>query len=161
LTNKIFYIGKGTGKRAYTGARNTKWTLFVKFLEEQGLTYETKILHVCDTEEEAFKLEKDAIKDAMFEGLILLNNQTPHCNVDSVTEIQLGVSEFDGLIISDYVKRKRKLLKLTQLEMSKKAGVGLRFVREMEQGKTTLRMDKVNQVLALFGARLVPYQIKR
>jgi y4mF family transcriptional regulator len=42
-------------------------------------------------------------------------------------------------------------VKLTQPELAEKAGVGLRFVRELEQGKQTLRLDKVNQVLKLFG----------
>jgi hypothetical protein len=45
--------------------------------------------------------------------------------------------------------------------MAEKAGVGLRFVREMEQGKETLRMDKVNQVLKLFGFELGPVEMKR
>lgn len=44
--------------------------------------------------------------------------------------------------------------RLTQEELAQKAGVGLRFVRDLEQGKQTLRMDKVNQVLALFGYRV-------
>lgn len=44
----------------------------------------------------------------------------------------------------------RKQYNLTQVELSEKSGVGLRFVRELEQGKQTLRLDKVNQVLALF-----------
>ena len=48
---------------------------------------------------------------------------------------------------------------LTQTDLAEKAGVGLRFVRELEQGKQTLRMDKVNQVLGLFGAELAPVQI--
>nr|MBB6232712.1 y4mF family transcriptional regulator [Mucilaginibacter sp. FT3.2] len=52
------------------------------------------------------------------------------------------------------MKKKRKLLNLTQEDLASKAGVGLRVVREMEQGKPTLRMDKVNQVLMLFGAEL-------
>ncbi len=59
-------------------------------------------------------------------------------------------------ILSHYVKEMRKKYKLTQVDLSEKSGVGLRFVRELEQGKTTLRMDKVNQVLALFGAELHP-----
>ena len=42
-----------------------------------------------------------------------------------------------------------------------KSGVGLRFVRELEQGKPTVRMDKVNQVLALFSMELVPAQKER
>ena len=52
---------------------------------------------------------------------------------------------------SELVKEKRKLVKLTQPELAEKAGVGLRFIRELEQGKETLRLDKVNQVLQLFG----------
>ncbi|MCL1934296.1 MAG: helix-turn-helix transcriptional regulator [Candidatus Azobacteroides sp.] len=56
--------------------------------------------------------------------------------------------------LSSFVKGKRKQFGLTQQDLSEKSGVGLRFVRELEQGKNTLRMDKVNQVLALFGAEL-------
>lgn len=57
-------------------------------------------------------------------------------------------------MLSEYLKQKRKILNLTQEDLALKAGVGLRVVREMEQGKPTLRMDKVNQVLMLFGAEL-------
>lgn len=53
--------------------------------------------------------------------------------------------------ISAFVKEKRKMYNLTQVDLAEKSGVGLRFVRELEQGKPTLRLDKVNQVLALFG----------
>jgi len=56
--------------------------------------------------------------------------------------------------ISDFIKQKRKQLKLTQHDLAERAGVGLRFVRELEQGKQTVRIDKVNQVLALFGSKL-------
>lgn len=54
-----------------------------------------------------------------------------------------------------FVKKKRKELKLTQEELALNAGVGLRFVRDLEQGKKTLRLDKVNDVLALFGKEVV------
>ncbi len=53
--------------------------------------------------------------------------------------------------LSSFVKEKRKSVNLTQPELAEKAGVGLRFVRELEQGKESLRIDKVNQVLQLFG----------
>ena len=53
--------------------------------------------------------------------------------------------------IAEYVKQMRKETGLTQVDLSEKAGVGLRFVRELEQGKESLRLDKVNQVLSLFG----------
>ena len=55
------------------------------------------------------------------------------------------------MILSAFVKEKRNNAKLTQQGLAEKAGVGLRFVRELEQGKETLRLDKVNQVLQLFG----------
>lgn len=53
--------------------------------------------------------------------------------------------------LSSFVKAKRNAANLTQPELAEKAGVGLRFLREMEQGKESLRLDKVNQVLKLFG----------
>ena len=65
-------------------------------------------------------------------------------------------------MLSEFLKAKRKAFKFTQEDLAVKAGVGLRVVREMEQGKRTLRMDKVNQVLALFGAELgVVPKVKR
>ena len=53
-----------------------------------------------------------------------------------------------------YVKAMRKKFNLTQVDLSEKSGVGLRFVRELEQGKQTLRLDKVNQILNLFGSEV-------
>lgn len=56
--------------------------------------------------------------------------------------------------LSKYVKAMRKQYNLTQVELSEKSGVGLRLVRELEQGKQTLRLDKVNQILNLFGCEV-------
>jgi y4mF family transcriptional regulator len=63
--------------------------------------------------------------------------------------------------LNEFVKARRSLVKLTQPELASKAGVGLRFIRELEQGKTSLRMDKVNQVLKLFGYEAGPVEIER
>ena len=63
--------------------------------------------------------------------------------------------------LSEFVKEKRKSLNMTQPELTEKAGTGLRFIRDLEQGKKTLRMDKVNQVLSLFGYELAPVKQKR
>ena len=57
-------------------------------------------------------------------------------------------------VISEFIKQNRKALGLTQEEFAMRAGLGLRFVRELEQGKKTLRLDKVNQALAVFGAHV-------
>ena len=56
--------------------------------------------------------------------------------------------------LSKYVKAMRKQYNLTQVDLSEKSGVGLRLVRKLEQGKQTLRLDKVNQILNLFGCEV-------
>ena len=57
--------------------------------------------------------------------------------------------------LSQTVKHLRKEFGMTQEELAMKSGVGLNFVRNLEQGKPTLRMDKVNQLLNLFNYTLV------
>ena len=61
--------------------------------------------------------------------------------------------------ISKFVRSSRKDSKMTQLELSDLTGVGLRFVRDLEQGKPNLMTDKVNQVLLFFGHQLTPKPI--
>lgn len=68
--------------------------------------------------------------------------------------------KMDDRLIADFVKEKRKKFNLTQVDLADKSGVGLRFVRELEQGKQTLRMDKVNQVLSLFGRQVGAVEIR-
>jgi y4mF family transcriptional regulator len=63
--------------------------------------------------------------------------------------------------ISIFLKEKRKLLKITQRGLADRAGVGLRFIRDAEQGKKNLELAKINQVLALFGHRMGPVPIDR
>ena len=58
--------------------------------------------------------------------------------------------------IATFIKQKRKEAGLTQEEFAIRSGLGLRFIRELEQGKETVRMDKVNQALAMFGMEAVP-----
>jgi len=58
--------------------------------------------------------------------------------------------------LASFVKYNRGKLKLKQEDLAEKAGVGLRFIRDLEQGKESLRLDKVNQVLALFGHKVGP-----
>jgi y4mF family transcriptional regulator len=65
-----------------------------------------------------------------------------------------------GNIIAEYIKQKRKAAGLTQEEFAIRAGLGLRFVRELEEGKKTVRLDKVNQALAMFGMEVGVKEIK-
>ena len=63
--------------------------------------------------------------------------------------------------LQTFVKERRRKLKITQEQLAVKSGVGLRFIRDMEQGKTSLQMDKVNQVLHMFGHELGPVPMDR
>ncbi len=63
--------------------------------------------------------------------------------------------------LPQFVKSRRRDLELTQVELADRAGVGVRFIRDLEQGKSSLRLDKVNQVLALFGSRMIPDDSKQ
>lgn len=58
--------------------------------------------------------------------------------------------------IGKFIKAERKKAGLTQEEFAMRSGLGLRFVRELEQGKLTMRLDKINQALAMFGMEAVP-----
>ena len=63
--------------------------------------------------------------------------------------------------IGNYIRKSRKAAGLTQEEFAIRSGLGLRFIRELEQGKPTVRMDKVNQALAMFGMEAVPGRTER
>ena len=61
--------------------------------------------------------------------------------------------------LGEYIRAKRKQHNLTQVKLAERSGVGIRFVRELEKGKLTVQLDKVNQVLGLFGETLKPAKI--
>lgn len=61
--------------------------------------------------------------------------------------------------IASFVRQRRKEVNLTQIELADVAGVGLRFIRELEQGKPNLMLDKINQILLFFGHTLAPKPI--
>lgn len=71
------------------------------------------------------------------------------------------MKDFGRNPIGTYIKEERKKAGLTQQEFALRSGLGLRFIRDLEQGKETVRMDKVNQALSMFGSRAVPGSIPR
>lgn len=64
------------------------------------------------------------------------------------------------MTLAEFVKKSRKAYKISQPELAMRARVGLRFIRDLEQGKKTLRMDKVNAVLSYFGYELGVVEIQ-
>lgn len=63
--------------------------------------------------------------------------------------------------LAEFVKDRRKEVKLTQEEFAERAGIALTVLRKIEQGKTNLNMGKVNLVLAMFGHELAPVNSKK
>lgn len=62
--------------------------------------------------------------------------------------------------LANFVKSKRKEVNLTQEEFADRAGVALTVVRKIEQGKENLNLAKLNQVLRMFGSKLIPMNMK-
>lgn len=62
--------------------------------------------------------------------------------------------------LADFIKERRKEVNLTQEEFADRAGVALTVVRKIEQGKTNLNLEKVDQVLKMFGHKLIPVSLK-
>ena len=75
------------------------------------------------------------------------------CRISTFTPEEAGLRMNK---IAEYIKKQRKSAGLTQEEFAMRSGLGLRFVRELEQGKQTVRMDKVNTALAMFDMEAVP-----
>lgn len=61
--------------------------------------------------------------------------------------------------IGEYIRAKRKKYKISQAELAERASVGVRFIKDLEAGKQTVQLNKVNQVLSLFGEELIPGQV--
>jgi len=71
------------------------------------------------------------------------------------------MNDIKSATLADFVREQRKSHKMTQQDLADRAGVGIRFIRELEDDKPTLRMDKVNIVLDLFGHTLGPIPSSR
>jgi len=86
------------------------------------------------------------------DGNILLNQTNVSSSFYSVKEFDIQVEQDLLSEVRMFIKAKRKILKLTQLELSQRAGVGIRFIRELEQGtKSNFNTDSIEKVLRLFG----------
>lgn len=115
-----------------------------------------KILEHVAFDEDLDARERYWIQKEINKGSLLLNAflVTPLLISHDLDYIINGKANDEYLRIGRFVKEKRKRFNLTQPELAGKAGVGLRFVRELERGKKTVQLDKVNKILALFGSTL-------
>lgn len=83
------------------------------------------------------------------------------CYISDMSRRNLDQLAEDTGCIANFIRQHRKKLGYTQTELAQRTGVGLRFLKELELGKKTLRLDKVEQVLQYFGYTLTPTPIER
>ena len=151
IDNKIYYVGKSKGSdgqilRPYDhyNSHNIKISEWYKSVGEPFVIIIERNCKDLDARECYW------INKYYSDGQPLFNINIP----------KRQIFKYDNYSIRDFIKQKRKKHSLTQVEFSKKSGVGLRFARELEQGKESCRIDKVLQALKLFNATLIAIEIK-
>lgn len=156
ITKKPVYVGKSTQgverpfKHIEEKSHSEKVNRWVKYLKEKGKEpqiylveneVDNKLLEAKETFWINYYLSKgiQLLNQAGVDPTILLNHNTEDTN-DPLYEIRM------------FIVNKRKKLKLTQSELSKKSGVGLRFIREIETGsKSNFNTDTIFKLLNFLG----------
>lgn len=159
ITDNLHYIGQSSRYLTrplehMSRSHSRKVREWVSDLKELGHAPKIKVLEYLINPDSLNDREVYWIQKSIADGCFLLNvlNNTAKDLPTARLELNTLYEDNSYRIIADYIKGKRKQVHLTQPELAQKAGVGLRFVRELEQGKkSTLRIDKINQVLKLFG----------
>lgn len=169
FTKEVHYIGKSTQGmlrplKHMSNSHSEKVREWVDSLKEIGTRPDIKILEYVSNDDDINSRERYWIQYYINNNSLLLNSilVSPLLVTSKLDDI-LDENKDIEFKVGEFVKAKRKQNKLTQPELALKAGVGLRFVRDLEQGKKTMRMDKVNDVLRLFGGELgvVPMDRKK
>lgn len=161
FTNEVHYIGKSTQGvlrplSHINSSHSDKVNEWVDELKKLGHTPIVKILEYVNSNENIFERENFWIDKYNKDNLLLNKTHVSSCLVNTKLNTDLQSVEYKTTDrIRFFIKQKRKLLKLTQPELARKSGVGLRFIRELEQGnKTSLNIGKIQQILNLFGCML-------
>jgi y4mF family transcriptional regulator len=168
FTDEVHYIGKST-----TGmlrplshlhqSHSDKIKEWVNNLKELGHKPNIKIKEYVSINDDIDSRERYWIQYYLSNNSLLLNlNLISPLLINSKLDDLLDCTKKIEFKVGAFVKEKRKIHKLTQPELARKAGVGLRFLRDLEQGnKTHLRVDKVLDVLRLFGCTLEAVKIDK
>lgn len=157
IHNKPVYVGQSSigMSRPFDHIKekshNIKVNEWVKDLKEQGFEPILVVLEHNFDDKYLNDKEQFWINKHLNQGCILLNQNSVSSAFYQTTEFDLPGSDFLH-DIRMYIKGRRKLLKLTQRELAEKSGVGIRFLREFEQGtKSNFNTDSIRKVLHLIG----------
>lgn len=161
FTNAVHYIGKSTQgmirpMQHLSKSHSKKIVEWVEDLKNINHAPIVKILEYVGFDEDLDTRERYWIQKEINKGSLLLNASlvTPLLISHNLDYIIDGKTNDEYLRISKFIKEKRKQLKLNQFQFAEKAGVALTVVRKIEQGKQNVQLNKVNELLALFGSTL-------
>jgi y4mF family transcriptional regulator len=169
FTGDVHYIGKSTQgmirpKQHMVESHSIKVNEWIENLKELGHSPTIEILENISLSENLDEREKYWINKYIQKDALLLNSNliSPVFINTKLEDLLENTFIHPTKRIGAFLKVRRKILNLTQKDMAERAGVGLRFVRELEQGhKTTLNIDKIQQVLNLFGCTLDVIKINK
>lgn len=156
-TGKVFYIGKGTGNRAFSEeGRTHAWKHWVNEIKSQGLTHSVVVLHVCETEQEALDLEELEIVTRLKAGQPLVNKAH---RKSTASQFLLPLEQLDGTYEAiDMTKAFRSIRKLKRLTIDKLAlyaDVSRDCILKFEHNKTDMRLGNFLKLLKLMNVRLL------
>jgi HTH-type transcriptional regulator/antitoxin HipB len=163
VTKAIFYVGKGSGDRAYeTCGRTDEWLAARKeIISSCNMDREVEIVHCFDNEEQALELESVEIYRAKLMGFNLVNKQKlKNPTQKKSKELNDPILPIECSPIAQIVKMRRKALGLTQKQLAGYAGTGIRFIIDLEKSKPTLQLGKADQVLRMFGLTISAAEYK-
>jgi y4mF family transcriptional regulator len=161
FTNTVHYIGKSTcgmirPMQHLSKSHSEKIVEWVEDLKKINHAPVVKILEHVSLDEDLDTRERYWIQKEINKGALLLNAFliTPLLISHDLDDIINGKLNDEYLRIGKFIKEKRKQLKLDQPELAERAGIGLAVLRKIEQGKQNVQINKVNELLALFGSTL-------
>lgn len=167
FTNEIHYIGKSTQGMIrplshLSNSHSQKVKEWVDNLKEIGHSPAVKVIEYVSLDDDIDDRERYWIQREINKGSILLNSclVTPLLIESKLDELLGDGENMESFKIGNFIKERRKRLKLTQEEFAERAGVALTVIRKLEQGKTNLNIDSLLQVLKMFGCTIDVARIK-
>lgn len=146
VTKEVFYIGKGYDKRAFdVVSRNREWTKKHKELKSKGLIHEVRILHVCDTDREAFDKEQEEIRNSIADGKKLVN-----IKMQTYARLRNEILEDFG----SFVRENRKAMGVTQKQLGKLSGLPQTSISKIEIGLLNITLDTILKVTKALGFKM-------
>lgn len=147
---KVYYVGQSISlHRPYAHIKSTHNKALAEWLRTLSGTNVEPVVRILEREVEDYII----YEREQYWINTMLQRKEPLFNIQLPNPRQLRYIDYN---VGNFIKEKRKELGFSQTEFARKAGLGIRFVRELEQGKESLKMDKVLHALQMFGATLIP-----